>query len=144
MAVSVQVVIDCHDPAGLARFWAQALGYELEPPPPGFASWEDWLRAQGIPEADWNAASAVRDPAGVGPRVYFQRVPEDKVVKNRVHLDLNVGGGHGTPLAERRRRVDAEAERLLALGAQRLRTFAERGEYWVTMRDPEGNEFDLQ
>ncbi len=144
MAVSVQVVIDCRDPAALARFWAQALGYELEPPPPGFATWEDWLRAQGIPEADWNAANAVRDPAGVGPRVYFQRVPEEKVVKNRVHLDLNVGGGHGVPEAERRRRVDAAAERLVALGAQRVRSFTERGAYWVTMHDPEGNEFDLQ
>ena len=144
MATRVQVVFDCHDPAALSRFWAQALGYELDPPPPGFASWEDWLRAQGIPQEAWNSANACRDPEGVGPRLYFQRVPEGKVAKNRVHLDLNAGGGPDTPPAERRRRIDAEVDRLLALGTQRLRSREERGHYWVNMLDPEGNEFDVQ
>lgn len=144
MAVKVQVVMDCHDPDSLAHFWADALGYELDAPPEGFSSWQDWLRAQGIPESEWNSASAIHDPAGVGPRVYFQRVPEKKVVKNRVHLDLNVGGGRSAPEEERRRRIDAEAERLAGLGARRLRSFNERGEYWVTLQDPQGNEFDLQ
>lgn len=144
MAVRVQVVMDCHDPDALARFWARALAYELEPPPPGFASWQDWLAANKIPESDWNRASAIRDPEGQGPRVYFQRVPEPKVVKNRVHLDLSVSGGREVGLEERRRRVDVEAERLIGLGAKRVRVFEEQGEYWVTMQDPEGNEFDLQ
>ena len=144
MATGVQVVIDCADPAALAEFWAAALGYEMQSPPPGFETWEDWLREMGIPEADWNAFNAVVDPDGAGPRLFFQRVPEPKVAKTRVHLDLNVGGGPGTPVDERRRRVDAEAERLVGLGAARVRAYEERGEYWVAMRDPEGTEFDLQ
>lgn len=144
MATSVQIVLDCADPAGLAQFWATALGYKLQDPPEGYASWPEWLSAQGVPEDQWNSASAVVDPMGQGPRLYFQRVPEPKTVKNRVHLDLNVGGAHGTPLEERRTRVDAEAERLTAAGAARLREMEERGEYWVNMQDPEGNEFDVQ
>jgi hypothetical protein len=144
MAVGVQVVIDCADPAGLAAFWAEALGYEMQPPPPGFESWDDWLREMGVPESQWNAFNAVVGPDGVGPRLFFQQVPEPKQGKTRVHIDLNVGGGHGTPLDERRAAVDAAAERLVALGAERVRSYEERGEYWVAMRDPEGTEFDLQ
>ena len=87
MATGVQVVIDCADPAALARFWAAALGYIEQPPPEGFASWQDWLKAHGIPESEWNAANAVIDPDGRGPRIYFQRVPEPKTVKNRLHFD---------------------------------------------------------
>jgi Glyoxalase-like domain len=81
----------------------------------------------------------------VGPRVWFQPVPEAKVVKNRVHLDLDVGGGRTAPLAERRRRVDAEADRLVAAGATRFRALSEEGvdHYGVVMQDPEGNEFCL-
>ena len=144
MSTRVQVVFDCADPDRLARFWAEALGYRIPDPPEGHATWPEFLAAQGIPEADWNSASAVEDPEGVGPRIYFQRVPEPKVVKNRLHLDLNVGGGREVPLGERRRRVDAEAERLAALGATRLRPYEEHGEYHVAMRDPEENEFDVQ
>jgi catechol 2,3-dioxygenase-like lactoylglutathione lyase family enzyme len=144
MATSVQVVFDCADPDRMARFWATALGYELPGPPDGHATWEDWLRAQGVPEEDWNSASAVEDPDGVGPRVFFQRVPESKVVKNRVHLDLNVGGGRDTPLEERQRRVDAETVRLVAAGARKVGTGGDFGGYHVNMLDPEDNEFDLQ
>jgi hypothetical protein len=121
MAVSIQVVIDCADPASLAPFWAATLGYKLQDPPQGYDSWPAFLAAIGIPEAEWNSASAVVDPEGKGPRIYFQRVPEPKVVKNRVHLDINVGGGHGTPLDERRARVDAAVERLCGLDATKLR-----------------------
>jgi len=144
MATSVQVVIDCADPARLANFWALALGYKLQDPPDGYSTWEEFLRAMRIPEEDWNSASAVVDPEGKGPRVYFQRVPEGKVVKNRVHLDLNVGGGRETPIEKRKARVDEEAERLVGEGATRVRPVDQRGEYWVVMQDPEGNEFCLQ
>jgi Glyoxalase-like domain len=145
MATGIQVVIDCADPARLARFWAEALGYRVQPPPEGFESWEAWLRDAGIPEEDWNSASAVVDPDGAGPRIYFQRVPERKQTKNRVHLDLNVGGSIGTPLAERQARVDAEVDRLIGLSAAVARPGSvERGEYWVVMQDPEGNEFCVQ
>ena len=76
MATGVQVVIDCADPAKLASFWAEALGYVLQPPPPGFEAWPDWLREQGIPEEKWTDASAVVDPDRSGPRIFLQRVPE--------------------------------------------------------------------
>lgn len=140
----MQVVFDCADPARLATFWAGALHYKLQDPPPGFDSWQAWLKAEGIPENEWNSANAVVDPDGRGPRIYFQRVPEGKVVKNRVHLDLNVGGPRGTQLEERRTRVDAEVNRLVQVGARKSRAVEQRGEYWVNMLDPEGNEFDVQ
>ena len=145
MATSIQVVMVCADPAKQAAFWAEALHYKLQDPPDGFASWQNWLEASGIPESDWNSASAVVDPEGAGPRIYFQRVPEEKVGKNRVHLDLNVGGPRAaTPVDERRRRIDAEVERLVALGAHKLQSREVRGEYFVNLVDPEGNEFDVQ
>lgn len=144
MATGVQIVFDCGNPAKLATFWAAALHYKLQDPPTGFASWPDFLKAQGIPESEWNSASAIVDPDGVGPRIYFQQVPEGKTVKNRVHLDLNIGGPRNAPPDERRRRVDAEVERLVQLGARKSRTIEERGEYFVNMFDPEGNEFDIQ
>ena len=144
MAAQVQVVFDCADPDRLATFWALVLGYQKQAPPEGFASWPQFLEAQGIPRDQWNSASAVIDPAGIGPRIFFQRVPEPKTVKNRVHLDVNVGGGRKAPIQERRQRVEAEAERLAAAGARRGRAIEERGEYWVNMYDPEDNEFDLQ
>jgi hypothetical protein len=144
MATPVQVVFDCADPSGLARFWAAALDYELQPPPPGFDSWEAWLRNAGVPESEWNSASAIVDPDGTGPRIFFQRVPEAKTVKNRVHLDVNAGGSRGTPEEERRANVAAAVERLEGEGATVLREVEERGEHWVVMTDPEGNEFCVQ
>jgi Glyoxalase-like domain len=90
-------VFDCADPDRLARFWAQALGYKLQDPPQGHGTWESWLRDQGIPQERWNDANAVVDPDGRGPRIFFQRVPEAKTTKNRVHLDLNVTGGPAAP-----------------------------------------------
>ena len=144
MAVSFQVTFDCADPDALSKFWAALLGYVEQPPPDGYDSWEDWLRAMGIPEDDWNSAGAAVDPDGKGPRLYFQRVPEAKVAKNRVHLDVNVGGGRETPLEERRARVDAEAQRAVSLGARELYRIDERGEFHITLQDPEGNEFCLQ
>src|SRR5918911_818511 len=115
MGVPFQVTLDCADPAQLAAFCALALGYVEPPLPDGYQTWQEWIIAQGWPEEEWNSANALEDPAGIGPRIYFQRVPEPKVVKNRVHLDLNVGGGRGTPSADRRQRVDAAVERLLGL-----------------------------
>jgi hypothetical protein len=144
MTPSIQVVFDCADPQRLACFWAEMLGYKLQDPPPGYASWEAWLREYHVPEDQWNAASAIIDPDGTRPRIFFQRVPEPKTIKNRVHLDVNAGGGHETPPDQRRRKVDAEVERLVALGATKLRVVEERGEYWVVMSDLEGNEFCLQ
>jgi hypothetical protein len=145
MATKVQIVFDCADPDRQARFWAEALHYRMPDPPDDFATWEDWARAQGIPEERWNDASAVEDPDGAGPRIYFQKVPEGKVAKNRMHMDLNVSGPPGVPPEERRARIDAEVTRLKDLGATDERgSKEERGQYWVRMNDPEGNEFCVQ
>ncbi len=141
MATSIQVTFDCADPARLARFWAETLHYIEQPPPDGFASWDEALAALGIENT--GQASAIVDPDGAGPRIYFQRVPEAKVTKNRVHLDVNAGAGHEED--ERKRIVDAEVRRLVALGAAILRPGDfEDGEHWVVMADPEGNEFCVQ
>ncbi len=144
MGVSFQVTFDCADPDRLARFWAEALDYKLQDPPPGFASWPEFLKAQNVPEDKWDSASALVDPAGKGPRLFFQKVPEGKTAKNRVHLDVNMGGGREVPEVERRQRIHQAVERLTGAGAVRLGEGAEMGSYWIVMQDPEGNEFCLQ
>jgi hypothetical protein len=93
MSNSLQVTFDAGDPPSLADFWAVALGYVIQPPPEGFDSWDGWAREMEIPEENWDDARALVDPDGGGPRLFFQRVPEGKSAKNRVHLDVNVGGG---------------------------------------------------
>jgi hypothetical protein len=91
MATRMQVTIDCADPGRLARFWATALGYRLEEPPDGFARWQEYWVSRGLPpEEVEDGYDSIVDPDGVGPRVWFQPVPEAKVVKNRVHLDYGV------------------------------------------------------
>jgi hypothetical protein len=144
MATSFQVTFDCKDPAALAAFWAEALGYVPQPPPAGFDSWESWATSMEIPEENWNDVSALIDPDGLKPRLYFQRVPEGKTAKNRVHLDVNLGGDPASPIEERQARVEAAVERLVAAGATRSGTVDERGAYWVVMQDPEGNEFCVE
>ncbi len=136
-----QVTFDAADPAALADFWAAALGYVIPPPPPGHESWDDWARSEGIPKENWSDARALIDPDGSGPRIFIQRVPEPKTSKNRVHLDLNVGGGPGPPGDEERARIDAEVARLTGAGAVVMGPVNQRGQYWVVMQDPEGNEF---
>ncbi|MCI4353338.1 MAG: VOC family protein [Thermoplasmata archaeon] len=146
MAAKFQVVIDCKDPARMTRFWASALGYEIEPPPKGFASWEDYWRDAGVPEDELGSGpDRLIDPSGDGPRIWFQQVDDAKTVKNRIHFDLGVGGGRNLPLEVRKQRVEAEAERLTRLGATRLQVLFEEGidHYAVAMLDPEGNEFDI-
>ena len=102
------------------------------------------LTEHDVPESEWNSASAVTDPDGHGPRLFFQRVPEPKERKNRVHLDVNAGGPRGTPEAERHAAADAAVERAVGLGATKLRLVEERGERFYVMQDVEGNEFCLQ
>jgi Glyoxalase-like domain len=146
VAVRFQLVIDCANPDLLARFWAAALGYQLEPPPVGFASWDDYWRDVGVPDAELGAgADCIIDPDRGGPRIWFQVVPEPKNVKNRLHLDIHVSGGRAVPLPIRRQRVDAEARRLCDLGATMTRVLSQEGldHYGVAMKDPEGNEFDI-
>lgn len=138
-----QVTFDCADPDRQAGFWAAALGYQVQPPPQGYATWQAFLEEHGI-AYEANAASAVVDPEGIAPRLFFQRVPEPKTAKNRVHLDLNVPGGRELPGEERRTVVLSEVNRLVELGARKHRAVEENGEFWVVMTDPEGNEFCVQ
>lgn len=143
MGPTLQIVFDANDVPRLQAFWGQVLvGYQVQPPPPGFATWEDFARDRGIPEDQWDGWGALIDAEGKRPRIFFQRVPERKTAKNRVHLDLNVGGDLKDD--ERTARVKEEAGRIEALGATRQREATERGEFWIVMQDPEGNEFCLQ
>ena len=144
MGTPIQVVMDCADPARLSAFWAIALDYVVQPPPEGFDSWEAFLSSVGIPESEWNSRSAVVDPGDKGPRLFFQRVPEPKTAKNRVHVDVNAGGGREAPDEERRARVGAKVDELVAAGASVFKEFDEGDEHWVVMQDPEGNEFCVQ
>ncbi len=137
----IQVTFDCPEPERVARFWCEVLGYVLPPPPDGFASWDDFDRAQS-PERQ-GSWSACTDPTGAGPRLYFQRVPEGKVVKNRVHLDVRVGTG--LVGEERVAVLEAECARLVALGGVRVRLLPadDENESCLVMQDIEGNEFCL-
>jgi hypothetical protein len=143
MAKVIQVAFDCADPAALAGFWAEALGYVLAPPPSEFETWDAALDAWGVPPEERNSRSALIDPDGVGPRIFFQRVPEGKTAKNRVHLDVRAAPGLTGD--ERMAALEAEAERLTSLGASewyRLEGNA-MDEGIIVMYDPEGNEFCL-
>lgn len=146
MPVRHQLVIDCAGPDRLARFWAAALGYQLDPPPSGFATWDDYYRELGVPEEELGVGEdRISDPDGHGPQIWFQVVPEAKTIKNRLHLDILVSGGRSIAIETRRQRVDAEADRLAGLGATIVRRLQQEGldHYGVAMTDPEGNEFDI-
>jgi catechol 2,3-dioxygenase-like lactoylglutathione lyase family enzyme len=144
MGPTFQVTFDCADPRRLMAFWSEALGYHVPAPPDGHESWDAWLAANGVPEDQWNSKGAIEDPDGVRPRIFFQRVPEPKAAKNRVHLDVNVGGGREVSSEERVARVRADVARLEALGATKVREAEQLGDFWIVMLDPEGNEFCLQ
>ncbi len=140
----VQVTFDCADPAALSRFWAEVLGYRLDDPPEGFVTWDEALEAFGVPEHLRNSASAVHDPTGVGPRLFFQQVPEGKTAKNRVHLDVRAAPGL-EPDA-RMAALEDECARLVTLGATRFERHEPDGGMsagFIVMHDPEGNEFCL-
>jgi hypothetical protein len=136
-----QVTFDCAEPERVARFWCEVLGYVVPPAPKGFASWEEYDRS--LPAEKQGSAFACVDPTGEGPRLFFQRVPEGKVVKNRVHLDVRVGTG--LVGEERLAVLEAECQRLEALGAVRgqLLLADEENESCQNMQDVEGNEFCL-
>ncbi|MFO7293077.1 MAG: VOC family protein [Actinomycetes bacterium] len=132
-----QIVIDSNDPHRIVRFWAQALGMEIEDHhdqvvamlEAGQAEEEDTVTIDG--RRAWKEGAALRDPEGRRPRILFQLVPEPKTTKNRVHLDVRVGDEHR----------EARVEELIAAGAERLWDGQQGPFRWVTMADPEGNEF---
>ena len=138
MATDFQVVVDCARPHELADWWAEALGWRVEPQDEafirrmieaGYASDADTTRHRGA--LVWREGAAINSPDPDRPRVLFQLVPEAKTVKNRLHLDLRVG--------EERR--EAEIARLVGLGATELRRGRQGPHWWATLADPEGNEF---
>jgi predicted enzyme related to lactoylglutathione lyase len=106
-----EIVIDCSDPLRLAPFWADALGYEID-------------------ELEEDVAS-IEHPTDDGPAICFQRVPESKQGKNRVHFDLNVDDDE----------MDSAVERLISLGAKQVDVGQGLDRSWVVLADPEGNEF---
>ena len=137
MTTHLQVAVDCENPHALCRFWAAALGYEVEDHSgqikelleSGVATDDDTATFEG--QLVWKIAAACQDPEGIQPRMLFQVVPEAKTTKNRVHLDLHVAEGERA----------AEVDRLLALGATKLWDGQLGPQTWVTLADPEGNEF---
>jgi Glyoxalase-like domain len=152
MSRHFQVTFDAHDPRALSTFWRDVLGY-AHPGPPGvalpegadpLAAWDDFLARAGVPQQEWNSRSALEDPDGHGPRLFFQQVPEGKTAKNRVHLDVRAAPG--LQGAERMAALEAECERLVALGATRVQRFEPAPPMsagFLVLTDPEGNEFCL-
>ena len=133
-----QVTIDCARPHELADWWAETLGWAVEPSDEAFirrmieaghASEEDTTTHRGV--LVWKEGAAINSPDPGRPRVLFQQAPEGKTVKNRVHLDLRPGDGDPA----------AVVERLLAMGATELWRASQGPHNWVTLADPEGNEF---
>jgi Glyoxalase-like domain len=138
MAFDFQVAIDCTSPHELADWWAEALGWQVEAQDESFirrmieaghASDDDTTRHHGA--LVWKVGAAINSPDPGRPRVLFQVAPEPKTVKNRVHLDLHVG----------EEQIEPTVARLEARGGKRLYECREHGAHWVTMADPEGNEF---
>jgi hypothetical protein len=145
MTYNFQVAVDCADPHVLADWWAETLGWVVESSDPvfiqkmldeGYATDDDVSVYKGA--LVWKTASAIRHPddpdRGPRRRVLFQTVPEPKTVKNRLHLDVNVGADN----------VEVELEKLVNRGARFLYRGQQGPEAWVTMADPEGNEFCIQ
>lgn len=141
MAQGFQVTFDAHDPQLLAEFWAVALGYVLQPPPPGFESWDAFADEMDIPLDRRDSMSAVVDPDGARPRLLFIKVPEGKTAKNRMHLDIEAPGAREAAEGERIVKAREHADRLVAAGATRIDEREEYGSRWIVMHDPEGNEF---
>lgn len=133
------MTFDCADPHAQAAFWTTVFGSAVE----DHSELVDQLVAEGRMPAEhrivvdgrsaFRDVAACTDPAGIEPRLFFQRVPEGKVAKNRVHLDIHVDDDH----------KEAEVQRLGRLGAQLIGTHSDRGPLTYVLRDPEGNEFCL-
>jgi catechol 2,3-dioxygenase-like lactoylglutathione lyase family enzyme len=142
MSTAWTITFDCADPAALAAFWRQALGYVEGAPPAGSASWEEYLDSVGVLPEEWADGAYIEDPEGVRPAISFLKVPEAKTAKNRVHLDVQAGGGRGEPQEVRWARVQAAVARLTGAGATVIREDWQDGvpDHFV-MTDPEGNEF---
>jgi catechol 2,3-dioxygenase-like lactoylglutathione lyase family enzyme len=132
MARRVGVTVDCASPAKLAAFWRDLLEYP---------SWEEYDRANAVSQDEIDAGATIVDPRGVGPRVFFQRVPESKRVKNRMHLDVAVATA--PPGEERITQLRQAALMLVERGATWAAESGDPQDFFIVLRDPEGNEFCL-
>ncbi len=152
MSRHVQITFDARDPRSLSCFWRDVLGY-VHPGPPGIdlvedadplQAWDEFLARAGVPVAQRNTRSAIEDPSGHGPRLFFQQSPADGDAGNRVHLDVRAAPGLSGD--ERMAALEAECDRLVALGATRVRReepAPPMGAGHIVLADPEGNEFCL-
>lgn len=152
MSRHVQVTFDAHDPRALSSFWRDVLGY-VHPGPPGIAlpegadplaAWDEFLAQVGVPEDQRNSRSAIEDPDGQGPRLFFQQVAENQAAGKRVHLDVRAAPGLTGP--ERMVALEAECDRLVSLGAVRAQRYEPdppMSAGHIVMTDPEGNVFCL-
>jgi catechol 2,3-dioxygenase-like lactoylglutathione lyase family enzyme len=135
------ITFDCADPRTLSYFWADVFGYPHKDWPPEMRA---ELLSKGLTEDDLDSRGVAEDPAGEGPRLFFQRVPEGKTAKNRMHIDVRAN-------PERRATAEqlvAEKDRVVALGATVVVEFnTDWGpfeDHHFVMQDPEGNEFCIQ
>jgi hypothetical protein len=139
MATTVQITFDAHDAYALATWWAALLGYEMEDVSEVVARLldEGVITEVQVARIDgklyFDGVATASDPEGIAPRLYVQEVPEDKVAKNRLHLDVPIGD---EPL-------DDAVARVVGLGARLVEVREHPGERWAVMLDPEGNEFCL-
>jgi len=136
MARRFGITVDCADPIALGAFWCALLGYQEEPPPAGYRDWAAYDAANGISAEQANAGMTIVDPAGTGPRIHLQRVPEPKVGKNRWHLDVVASDRTAAGL-------DDAVSAAESLGARVLRRSPDAADVFVVLADPEGNEFCL-
>jgi hypothetical protein len=138
MAYEFQVTVDCADPHTLADWWAQTLGWQVEPQDEafirrmistGYAADSDTMLHNGA--LVWKEGAAICHPDGTqrAPRLLFQLVPEAKSVKNRLHLDVRIGADD----------VESAVDGLIARGAKVLHNGQQGPHTWVTLTDPEGN-----
>jgi hypothetical protein len=139
-----QLTIDCNQPARLADFWQQALGYVRTPPAEPDTTW--WAHYRGRADHGGTFSDRLFDPEGLGPAIWFQEVPEKKSGKNRLHLDLYpTGRDNRLTLEQRIELVEAKVDELVELGATVERRTSEGDpddpSYFVVLQDPEGNEF---
>lgn len=140
MAYDFQVTFDCSRPHALAEWWAEALGWSVEPTDEAFvrrmveegrADESDTMEWRGV--LVWRVGSAIVSSELPGRRLLFQEVPEEKTVKNRIHLDVRVGA----------ERIEEESARLINAGATELYRGSQGPFQWITLADPEGNELCL-
>lgn len=133
MTNKIQITVDAAGPRALGAFWCDVLGYVEQPPPPGFDTWDDALDSMGIARSDPDRAFAIVDPEGIGPRMFFLKVPEGKTAKNRLHLDVHTDPDE----------MQARVAELVSIGATVVGEYDEPEGHWITLLDPEGNEFCL-